>query len=163
MNQLNLLYFALILGLIDSIVLAYIWSNLRALNKLKKTFFAGHSGKDLEDLLLTLSLDLKSTKDEQLVLQKHLTELKNNFQFAIQKIGVVRFNPFADTGGNLSFSMALLDGENCGVIVTNMHSRDFNRIYLKKLLHGKSETALTDEELEAIGLANTQSQIQNNQ
>ena len=159
MGKINFVYISLFLSIINAIFLIVIWWHQRSLNKLKKTFFAGRNGKDLEDVLLTLSLDLKNTRDEQLVLEEHLTELKRNFQFAIQKVGTVRFSPFADTGGNLSFALALLDGEDCGVIITNMHSRDYNRIYLKKILHGKSEIALTNEELKAIDLAKTSPQI----
>lgn len=154
MEKINFVYVSLILSILNAIFLLIIWQHQRSLNKLKKTFFSGRDGKDLEDILLSLSLDLKTTKDEQLILEEHLTELRRNFQFAIQKVGIVRFNPFADTGGNLSFALALLDGKNNGLIITNMHSRDYNRIYLKKILYGKSETQLTNEELQAIDFAN---------
>ncbi len=154
MNNQTFIYLALVLGIANVIGLTLLWQNFRSFNKLRKTFFSGHNGKNLEDLLLSLSLDLTSTKNEQMVLQQHLTQLKKDFQFAIQKFGVVKFNPFADTGGNLSFSLALLDSADCGIIITNMHSREQNRMYLKKVSNGKSEIPLTEEELQAIKIAN---------
>ena len=68
----------------------------------------------------------------------------------MQKVGVVRFNPFDDGGGNFSFSLALLDGHDNGVIITSMYGRQQNRIYTKKISQGASETALTEEEQQAM-------------
>ena len=68
----------------------------------------------------------------------------------IQRVGVVRFNPFPDTGGNQSFVMALLDARGDGVVLSSLHSRGGTRVYLKQVNAGKAETALSEEELEAI-------------
>ena len=68
----------------------------------------------------------------------------------IQRIGVVRFNPFPDTGGNQSFVVALLDAGGDGVVLSSLHSRGGTRVYLKQLSQGKAENALSEEELEAI-------------
>lgn len=69
---------------------------------------------------------------------------------AVQRVGVVRFNPFEDTGGNQSFALALLDSKSDGVIISSLHSRQATRLYLKSVAAGKTETALSDEEAEAI-------------
>ena len=68
----------------------------------------------------------------------------------IQRVGVVRFNPFPDTGGNQSFVVALLDARGDGVVLSSLHSRGGTRVYLKQLTAGKAETALSEEESEAI-------------
>jgi hypothetical protein len=70
-----------------------------------------------------------------------------------QRVGVVRFNPFPDTGGNQSFVVALLDARGDGVVLSSLHSRGGTRVYLKQLSQGKAETTLSEEEQEAIGRA----------
>lgn len=154
MNNQNLLYLSLISGIIALLGLIYALWKIRALSMLKNTFFAGHTGQDLEDVILQLSQKFSANKEELLILNNHLSQLKNEFQHAVQKIGVVRFNPFADGGGNFSFTMALLDGLNNGVIITSMHGREQNRIYSKQIINGKSDSQLTEEEEKAIFIAN---------
>ena len=73
----------------------------------------------------------------------------------IQRVGVVRFNPFPDTGGNQSFVVALLNATGDGVVLSSLHARGGTRIYLKQVDGGKAETALSDEEMEAIRRART--------
>jgi hypothetical protein len=69
----------------------------------------------------------------------------------VHKVGVVRFNPFKDLGGDQSFSIALLDGENNGVVVSSLHTREGNRVYAKPVELGKAvKHPLTEEEQEAI-------------
>ncbi|MDP8905014.1 MAG: DUF4446 family protein [Chloroflexota bacterium] len=69
---------------------------------------------------------------------------------AVQRVGVVRFNPFEDTGSNQSFALALLDSRGDGVVISSLHSRQQTRIYLKSIVGGKCETALSEEEAEAL-------------
>jgi len=83
-------------------------------------------------------------------LSQELDNLKRESKFSIQKVGIVRFNPFKEVGGNQSFSIALLDGNNSGVIITSLYSREGNRFYGKAIKNGQSEHLLTEEEKEAI-------------
>jgi hypothetical protein len=69
---------------------------------------------------------------------------------AIQRMGLVRYNPFEDTGGNQSFAVALLDANGDGVVVSSLHARSGTRIYAKAILGGRSEGALSEEEAEAL-------------
>ena len=66
------------------------------------------------------------------------------------RVGLVRFNPFEDTGGNQSFALALLDESDDGYIVSSLHSRTGTRIYAKAVIGGKSDTSLSAEEQDAI-------------
>lgn len=66
------------------------------------------------------------------------------------RIGLVRFNPFEDTGGNQSFALALLDGRGDGFVVSSLHARAGTRVYAKAISNGASEAALSDEEGEAL-------------
>jgi hypothetical protein len=69
------------------------------------------------------------------------------------RIGLVRFNPFEDTGGNQSFALALLDGHGDGFVVSSLHARAGTRVYAKAIVKGASETALSTEESEALRIA----------
>ncbi len=69
---------------------------------------------------------------------------------AFSRIGLVRFNPFEDTGGNQSFALALLDGRGDGFVVSSLHARAGTRVYAKAIGNGTSEAALSDEESEAL-------------
>ena len=68
-------------------------------------------------------------------------------------MGLVRFNPFPDTGGNQSFALALLDESDDGFVVSSLHSRTGTRIYAKAVVGGKADTSLSTEENEAIDQA----------
>lgn len=72
---------------------------------------------------------------------------------AFQRIGLVRFNPFEDTGGNQSFALALLDAHNDGFVVSSLHARSGTRVYGKVVVAGRSDTSLSAEETEALRLA----------
>ncbi|HEX2755899.1 MAG TPA: DUF4446 family protein [Candidatus Limnocylindrales bacterium] len=71
----------------------------------------------------------------------------------IQRVGLVRFNPFEDTGGNQSFALALTDAAGNGFIVSSLHSRTGTRVYAKAVSAGRSDGALSQEETEALRLA----------
>jgi hypothetical protein len=71
----------------------------------------------------------------------------------VQRVGIVRYNPFEDTGSNQSFVLAMLDAEGDGFVMSSLHSRQQTRVFVKQLAHGKADTALSKEENEAIRLA----------
>jgi hypothetical protein len=72
---------------------------------------------------------------------------------AFQRVGLVRFNPFEDTGGNQSFALALLDGHGNGVVLSSLHARTGTRVYAKTLTGGRAEATLSSEETEALNRA----------
>lgn len=69
---------------------------------------------------------------------------------AIRHVGLVRFSPFHDTGGDQSFALALLDGQGDGVVITGLHSRHDSRLYVKPVERSGSAYSLTPEEREAM-------------
>ncbi len=108
---------------------------------------------NLEEVLHYLNGQLKDAQRQQAETAAALAALEKKTEFAVQKIGLVRFNPFEDGGGNFSFCLALLDGHSNGVVVTSMHGRQQNRIYTKRIENGKCDIQLTDEEKQAVLLA----------
>lgn len=145
---------SLIISVVACLIGAFCLWQVKKLNRLKKIFFAGSNAQDLENVIRTLEADLANEKEKLEQTQEKLDTLKQAFALSIQKLGLVRFNPFEDGGGNFSFSLALLDENNSGVILTSMHGRQQNRVYTKKIVNGKSELQLTEEEISAYNQAN---------
>ncbi len=72
-------------------------------------------------------------------------------QKAIQRVSLIRYNPYQDTGGDQSFSIALLDQKGDGVVLTSLHSRSGTRVFAKQVLMGKEEkTQFSEEERKVI-------------
>ena|SRR5213592_2127881 len=80
-------------------------------------------------------------------------ELEASTRLALRKVGVVRFNPFQDSGGDQSFVIALLDQAGTGLIISSLHGRAETRIFAKQVTEGRSTHALSDEEQQAIRAA----------
>lgn len=82
-----------------------------------------------------------------------IKNLENISKITIQKIGIVRFNPFNDRGGNQSFTIALLDAKNNGFVVSSLFVKEGSRVFAKSINKGKSDYLLSREELEALDKA----------
>lgn len=95
-----------------------------------------------------LESENKKTLDQ---LVKGYAKLEKDGSAHIQKIGLVRFNPFKDTGGDQSFILALVDSESTGVVISSLHTRTGTRWYAKAVVNGKGvEYDLSDEEEKAL-------------
>jgi hypothetical protein len=105
--------------------------------------------KEPKNLKQILS-QFKDLKESFKKVSQELEELKKNNSFSIQGIGIVRFNPFKESGGNQSFSIAFLDGNKDGVVISSLYGREGNRVFAKPIKKGKSEYLLTEEEKKAI-------------
>lgn len=99
---------------------------------------------------LELMGDLRGIESEMATIAGRLERLEGHGMLAFQRIGIVRYNPFEDTGSNQSFALALLDGNNDGLVLSSLHSRQQTRIFLKPIVGGRCETALSEEETEAL-------------
>lgn len=79
-----------------------------------------------------------------------VNESQKKSLLAYQHIGLVRFNPFNDLGGDHSFSVALLDGHFSGILITGLHTRDRTRVYMKEIKSGTTTQSLSKEEEKAL-------------
>jgi hypothetical protein len=79
--------------------------------------------------------------------------LEANGRRAVQRVGLVRFNPFEETGGNQSFALAMMDAHGDGFVVSSLHARAGTRLFAKAIADGRSDAALSAEESEALRLA----------
>ncbi len=114
---------------------------------------AGTSGGNLEEVLNAHVGTVHETAERVEALEKMLRRLEKSGYYSFQHLGVVRFNPFHDTGGDQSFAIALVDGHGNGVVLSSLHARDVTRVYAKPLQKWESGHQLTDEEKQAIALA----------
>jgi hypothetical protein len=80
-------------------------------------------------------------------------EMEQRTRTSIQHIGLVRFNPFDDTGSDQSFVIALLDDRRDGIVLSSLHGRANTRLFAKPVEGGESSHALSDEEAQAIRIA----------
>jgi hypothetical protein len=92
-------------------------------------------------------------------LSKGLEQLQQGMKKALVKVGMVRFNPFQETGGDQSFAIALLDEHNTGFVIMSHYMKDHNRVYAKPIVKGVSEYMLSGEEKEAIARATRSTSI----
>lgn len=102
--------------------------------------------KIFEDLIKKEKENIKAVESLRQEVKKNSEEGLAHFQ----KLGLIRFNPFNETGGNNSFSLALLDGKNNGWVMTGLHTRERTRLYVKPIKNLKSEYELSDEEKKAL-------------
>ena len=102
--------------------------------------------QNIEDLLKSFQ-DLEKKHQE---LTQELADFKEKSKKNLQKAGMIRFNPFGEVGGDQSFSVALLDKENNGFVITSHYARESSRVYAKPIKNGHSEYKLSEEEQRAI-------------
>jgi len=108
------------------------------------------------DLIKILDRILKEQgQDTQAIaeLNRQVALIKEEGTKHVQKVGLVRFNPFKEIGGDHSFSLAVLDGNDTGVVITGLHTRERTRVYIKAVSNGKSEFELSDDEKKALSKA----------
>lgn len=144
-----------ILSILNLLLIVVLFWQFQVYRKKQNALLAGEeSGLTLQDIVLKHKQTLLNHNKNLKELGKILAELVENNRFNVQKVGLIRFNPFADTGGNISFALALLDGHNNGIVISSLYSREGSRIYAKPIENGQSSHHLTEEEREAIADAN---------
>ncbi len=113
----------------------------------------GTSGGNLEQILDDHIARVHRVAEEIADVETRTRRLEKAAYFNMQHLGIVRFNPFHDTGGDQSFAIALVDGHGNGVVLSSLHARDVTRVYAKPLTRWESTYSLTEEEKQAIALA----------
>lgn len=133
------------------IILLFKYSNL---NKNYKQFIKKlGNGKDIQEDLETFMYRVEKVEKQNVEIIQNCKFLNQELQSCIQKIGIVRYNAFKDTGSDLSFTLAMLDDNNNGVVLNGIYSREMSNIYAKPVENGKSNYTLSEEEKQAISKA----------
>lgn len=128
-----------------------LWRAVSHYNNLTKGLINKGLGAVLENILK----DVNIAKKDISYLKEYCDTIQEDGVLHIQKVGLLRFNPFKDTGGDQSFILALVDGTDTGVIISGLYSRAGTRWYAKRVKKGKAvEHELSNEEKEALRMAN---------
>ena len=115
-----------------------------------KSLYGDEKAPTLEKAMTRLTDRARKNEKDIAEVQDIAMRLYELANVSLQKVGLVRFNPFGDTGGDQSFAIALLDRKGSGMIISSLHAREGTRIYAKPIVKGESKYPLTDEEKEAI-------------
>ena len=132
---------------------AYLTWQQRALRQRFALLLQAESGANLEEMLHSYLSQVQETTTQVKDLNALAQRLQVAARYSLQHMGVVRFNPFSDTGGDQSFAIALVDGHGNGTVISSLHAREGTRVYAKPLKKWESEYRLTEEEKRAIALA----------
>ncbi len=127
----------------------FFWKNRGFLKKLFPEKEDGEIKDKFEEILSFL--EREKARDE--VLNKNLRVLQRQGFGHLQRVSILRYNPYGDTGGNVSFSLAILDGLGNGVLITSLHTRAGTRVYAKDIVKGESSLKLSKEEAEVLAQA----------
>lgn len=148
--------FSILLLVISCVVIA-VWNIFLTvvifkMRKRYNNFFV--SGKeDLYQLLTSVTNDNQKFHQRSEKVEQNLEKIANMMKKSFQKLGIIRYNPFQEIGGDMSFSLAILDMDNNGFVLTSIHGRGADRVYVKSIIKGKSRHNLSAEEVEAINKA----------
>lgn len=130
--------------------LAVLISNIKLNNRYKKFMNKLGNGKDLEEDLENFMYKVDRVERQNAEITNFCKNLDEDLSKCIQKIGIVRYSAFKDTGSDLSFAVALLDEKNNGIVFNGIYSREMSNIYAKPVEKGNSKYTLSNEEVEAI-------------
>ena len=134
-------------------VVIFLWTRLRQIENRYDRLMSDSSGGSLQEMLKDHVHRVRGALDRVDALDRLTHDLQRTLGYSVQWVGMVRFNPFRDTGGNQSFALALADAHGDGIVLSSLHRRDVTRVYAKPLLAWQSTHPLTEEELEAIEMA----------
>ena len=108
------------------------------------------------DLLAELTALIRNIERDNRMTENDIAQLYAMLELCIQKVAIVRYNAFHNVGSDQSFSVALLDKRDNGVVISGIFGRDASTSYAKPVRSGASDYALTDEEERAIETARNQ-------
>ena len=128
-------------------------SKIKRLKSKYNRFMDGLSDVNLEEVVFECIDKADDVISKNKELEYHLNELERSLYYCIQKVGIIRYNAFDDVGSDLSFSIALLNNNDDGVVISSLYARDSSSTYAKPVTGGKSKYALSAEEIKAIDTA----------
>ena len=114
------------------------------------SFMKGKDGRTLEASILERFEELDEVAQLSLKNRQEIKKIKEDMLDNLQKVGILRYDAFNEMGGNLSFALTLLDGNNSGYIINSMHSREGCYNYIKEIIKGESYIELSEEEAESL-------------
>lgn len=145
-----------ILLVLQGLFLVLLIINAVRLGKLQRRYrvlLTGNQGKNLEELLLSLSERMKKAEAEIERMGTAIARLEKEATQYLQRWALQRYKAFANVGGDQSFTLVLLDRNGDGVMLSSIYGRDESRVYAKTISGGKANYPLSDEEQEVLAAA----------
>lgn len=147
----NYLIFSFILNIL--FIILFIINYIRLAN-MKKSYdkFMKKLGKgeNIEEMLRNHLEKVEFVHKQNEEILDYCRKIDNDFGKTISKIGIIRYSAFKDTGSDLSFTLALLNKYNDGVVLNGIYSREMSNIYAKPIKNAESTYTLSNEEKQAI-------------
>jgi uncharacterized protein YoxC len=147
-NILISLFILIIIIIVGFIILLI--NNISMKKKYKNFMQKIGNGKNIEEDLENYMYRVERVEKQNSEITTFCKNLDEDISKCIQKIGMVRYNAYKDTGSDLSFTLALLDEKNDGIVLNGIYSREMSNIYAKPIKDGNSTYTLSKEEKEAI-------------
>ena len=146
----------LVLAVLTVVLLILLIVQISKTNKLKKRldqFLLGKDGASLEQDILKLYDDNQFLRELEEKDRNDIDTIFKRMQTMYQKMGLVRYDAFNQMGGQLSYSLALLDENDNGFIINSVHSTEGCYSYSKEIRNGDNNITLSAEEAEALAIA----------
>ena len=150
MQDIYLIIFSII-SLIIAIISLYI--SIKIYKKYEKNMKKLGEGKDFAQMLQNYvsQVDKLNKRDDQII--EVCNNINNELSHCIKKVGLYKYDAFGNTKNSLSFTLALLDRENNGIVINSIYGQDNSNVYSKPIIKGTSKYNLSFEEKEAINIA----------
>lgn len=142
-------YFIIALGIIMLILLILVIVLFKALNSMEKRYrkiMRGTNPKNLEELVVSYLDKVDDAKNAAEGIKERFDDIDNRLKGCMQHVSIIRYKAFENVGSDLSFSIALLDDNNNGVILTGIYGRNDSTTYAKPIDNGISRYDLSEEE-----------------
>ena len=139
-----------VVSILLAVVLIIILCKLKKLKRRVDSLTRGKDTESLEDIIVSYLERVESLEEGEEITRAALNAIKDNLKITYQKTGLVKYDAFREMSGALSYSLALLDKENNGVLISSMYSREGCYTYAKEIIKGESKINLSEEEAEAL-------------
>lgn len=139
-----------VLCLVMVILLITVLFKLKKIRRRVDTLTRGKNAESMEETIVDLFERIEFLEEEEKKTHHDLKAIKDNLKTVYQKTALVKYDAFREMSGALSYSLALLDKENNGVLISSMYSREGCYTYAKDVVNGKCDLNLSEEEEEAL-------------
>lgn len=146
----------IVLAIVAATLLALVivlFVKMNKLNKKLRIFMSGKDAVSLEESLQILEEDVFALKEHASRTKREIKNIYKKQESNFQKLGLVKYDAFQQMGGQLSFSLALLDEHDDGFLINSVHSTEGCYSYTKPISKGECELALGKEEQQALDIA----------
>ena len=139
-----------VVSIILAVLLIIVLCKLKTLKRRVDSLTRGKDTESMEDIIINYLERVESLEEGEEITRAALNAIKDNLKITYQKTGLVKYDAFREMSGALSYSLALLDKENNGVLISSMYSREGCYTYAKEIIKGESKINLSEEEAEAL-------------